>query len=125
MQQLILLFPHLRSYIDKSILEAIQPQPCRCWIYSDDTFFIWEHREDCFKQYVAKLNVFSRTIKFTVEWAREKKRFCSHFAQDFHTDLDDWEVPLFEKCETHKEFKEKEIFLQGNLKTFYLLGRNE
>ena len=72
---MILLFPHLRSCIDKSILEAIQLHPHLCWIYADDTFFIWEHREDCFKQFIEKLNVFNRTIKFTVEWARENNFF--------------------------------------------------
>ena len=37
----------------------------------------------------------------------------------------DWEVTLFEKCESHKQLKEKETFWQRKLKTFYPLGLNE
>ena len=35
------------------------------------------------------------------------------------------EVLLFEKCETHKQLKERETFWQHKLKTFYLLDLNE
>ena len=30
-------------------------------------------------------------------------------------DIDDWEVTLFEKCQTHKQLKEKEMFWQHNV----------
>ena len=36
-----------------------------------------------------------------------------------------WEVTLFDKCETHKQLKERETFWQHKLKTFYPLGLNE
>ena len=44
-----------------------------------------------------------------------QKRFHSHYIQDCHRDIDDWEVTLFEKCETHKQLKEKESFWQNNV----------
>ena len=54
-----------------------------------------------------------------------QKRFHSHYIQDCHRGIDDWEVTLFEKCETHKQIKERETFWQHKLKTFYPLGLNE
>ena len=39
--------------------------------------------------------------------------------------IDDWKVILFEKCERHKQLKEKETFWQQKLKTFYPLRLNE
>ena len=36
-----------------------------------------------------------------------QKRFHSHYIQDCHRGIDDWEVILFEKCETHKQLKER------------------
>ena len=44
-----------------------------------------------------------------------QKRFHSHYIQDCHRDIDDWEVTLFEKCEMHKQLKEKESFWQHNV----------
>ena len=54
-----------------------------------------------------------------------QKRFHSRYIQDCHRSIDDWEVNLFEKCETHKQLKERETFWQRKLKTFYPLGLNE
>ena len=39
-----------------------------------------------------------------------QKRFHSHYIQDFHRGIDDWEGTLFEKRETHKQHKERETF---------------
>ena len=36
----------------------------------------------------------------------------SHYIQDCHRSIDYWEVTLFEKCETHKQLKERETFWQ-------------
>ena len=52
------------------------------------------------------------------------KRFYSHYIQDCHRGIDDWEVPLFEKCETHNQLKKRETFWQHKSKLFYLLGLN-
>ena len=54
-----------------------------------------------------------------------QKRFHSHFVQDCHKGIGDWEVILFEKCETHKKLKERETFWQHKLKTFYPFSLNE
>ena len=54
-----------------------------------------------------------------------QRRFHSHYVQDCHRGTDDWEVTLFEKCETHNQLKEGETFWQHKLKTFYPLGLNE
>ena len=43
-----------------------------------------------------------------------QKHFHSHYIQDCHRAIDDWEVTLFEKCETHKQLKERETFWQHN-----------
>ena len=52
-----------------------------------------------------------------------QKRFHSHYLQDCHKGINDWEVILFEKCETHKQIKERETFWQHKLKWWekYLL----
>ena len=47
-----------------------------------------------------------------------QKRFHSHYIQGCHKGIDDWEVTLFEKCEAHKQLKEKETFWQHILKHF-------
>ena len=39
-----------------------------------------------------------------------QKSFHSHYIQVCHRGIDDWEVTLFEKCETHKQPKERETF---------------
>ena len=54
-----------------------------------------------------------------------EKRFNSHYIQDWHRGIDDWEVTLLEKCEIHKQLKEREMFLRHKLKTFYPVGLNE
>ena len=43
----------------------------------------------------------------------------------YKTATADWEVTLFEKCETHKQLKKRETFWHHKLKTFYPLGLNE
>ena len=54
-----------------------------------------------------------------------QKRFHSHYIQDCHRGIDDWEVTLYEKCETYKQLKERETFWQHKLKSFYPVGLNE
>ena len=38
------------------------------------------------------------------------KRFHSHYIQDCHIGIYDWEVTLFEECETCKQPEERETF---------------
>ena len=42
-----------------------------------------------------------------------------------HNGIDDWQFTLYEQCETHEQLKEREIFWQERLKTFYPYGLNE
>ena len=63
-------------------------------------FNIYKSKHQCFRK--EKQNV-------------PQKRFHSHYIQDCHRDIDDWEVTLFEKCETHKQLKEKETFWEYNI----------
>ena len=56
---------------------------------------------------------------------KENRTYHRSVFQDCHRGIDDWEVTLFEKCETHKQLKERETFWQHKLKTFYSLGLNE
>ena len=61
----------------------------------------------------------------------EKENRTYHRSVFIHTifkiarGIDDWEVTLVEKCETHKQLKERETLWQHKLKTFYPLGLNE
>ena len=47
-----------------------------------------------------------------------QKRFHSHYIQDCHRGIDDGEVTLFEKYETHKQLQQRKMFGQHKLKTF-------
>ena len=54
-----------------------------------------------------------------------KKRFHSHYIHDCHKGIDDWKVTLFEKCETHKQLKEREIFRKCKWRMFSPFGLKE
>ena len=54
-----------------------------------------------------------------------QKRFHTHYTQEGHEGINDWEFTLIEKCETHKQLKEREVFWQHKLKTFLPYGLNE
>ena len=43
-----------------------------------------------------------------------QKRFHSHYVQDCHRGIDDWEVTLFEKCETRNNLKKGKRFGNTN-----------
>ena len=40
-------------------------------------------------------------------WHTEQLNFKSCYIQDYNRGIDDWEVTLFEKCEMHKQLKER------------------
>ena len=54
-----------------------------------------------------------------------QKRFHAHYCLDDHSGIDDSNFVIFEQCETHEQLKEREIFWQHRLKTFYTIGLNE
>ena len=61
-----------------------------------------------FNNYKSKLRSFRQGKKNVPQ-----KHFHSHYIQDCHRGIDDWKVTLFEKCEMHKQLKERETF--GNI----------
>ena len=96
--------------------------PLRCKM-SDDDPYVGKAKTKfhfCFNDYKSKYWYFGKRKQNVPE-----KRFHSHYIQDCHRGIDDWEVTLFENCERQKQLKESETFLQQKLKTFYLLGVNE
>lgn len=77
-----------------------------------------------------KINIKVKTYK-SKNWSFQKgkqivpkTRFLSHNVQDCCKVIDDWEVTLFEKCEMHEQLKEREMFWQHELETFYPLDLN-
>ena len=94
----------------------------RCKIF-DDTPYVGKAKKKFglrFNNYKSKHQSF-RKGKQNVS----QKYFHSHYIQDCHRGIDDLEVTLFQKCEAHKRLKEREMFWQHKLKTFYPLGLNE
>ena len=66
----------------------------------DDTLYVGKDKKEFrfrFNNYKCKHRSF-RKGKQNVP----QKHFHSHYVRDCHKDIDDWEVTLFEKCETHK-----------------------
>ena len=56
------------------------------------------------------------TIKLNTDLFEKENKM--YYVQDCHKDIDDSEVTLFEKCETHKQLKERETFWQHKLQIF-------
>ena len=54
-----------------------------------------------------------------------QKLFHTHYCLDGHSSIEDWDFVIFEQWETHAQLKEREIFWQHRLKTFYPIGLNE
>ena len=90
----------------------------RCKIY-DDTPYAGKTK--------TKFRLRFKTIKVNTNLFEKEKRMYHirvFIHQNCHRGIDDWEVTLFEKCEMHKQPKERETFWQYVL-TFYPLGLNE
>ena len=94
----------------------------RCKICDDTPYVGKAKTKFCFRfnNYKSKHRFF-RKEKQNVP----QKGFHSHHVQDCYKVIDDWEVTLFEKCERHKQLKEKETFWQHKLKIFHALSINE
>ena len=116
-------------------LSLIQSRPLNCnsekvlyllrWKICDDTSYVGKAKIKFrlwFNNYKSKSkHQFFRKRKQNVP----QNLFHSHLIQDCHRGIDDWWVTLFEKCETHKQLKEREIFWQHKLKTSYPFNLNE
>ena len=66
-----------------------------------------------------------KTNIFEKENNVSQKCFHSHYVEDLHKSIGDWEVTLSDKCETHNQLKGRETFWQDKLKTIYPPGLNE
>ena len=55
--------------LKSKILEIVDNKPYLWWRYIDDIFFIWEHGEEKFRDFVQTLSEIHPTIKFTAEWS--------------------------------------------------------
>ena len=53
-----------------------------------------------------------------------QQRFHEHYGQHSHNGIDDRQFTLIEQCEKREQLKEREIFWQHRLKTFYPYGLN-
>ena len=88
----------------------------RCKIF-DDTPYVRKPKTKFrlrFNNYKSKHRSFQKGKQNLLQ-----KRFHSHYIQDCYRGIDDWEVTLFEKCESHKQLKESETFLQHKLKKHF------
>ena len=82
--------------------------------------YLWQKFRLQFENYKSKHRSFRKEKHNVLQ-----KRFCWHYVQDCHRGIDNGEVTLYEKCETHKQLKQIETFWQHILKTFYPLVLNE
>ena len=55
--------------LEEKILEIVDNKLNLWWRYIDDIFFIWEHGEEKFRDFVQTLSEIHPTIKFTAEWS--------------------------------------------------------
>ena len=80
----------------------------------DDTPYVGKAKTNFrlrFNNYKSKHQFFQRG-----KGSVPRKRFHSHYIQDCERDIDDCKVNLFEKCETHKQHKERETFFATQIK---------
>ena len=66
-----------------------------------------------FNKYKRKHRAFGKKTEKIIQ-----KLFYNRYCLDCHLGTDDWDFSVFEKCETHKQLKEREMFWQHWLKNF-------
>ena len=54
-----------------------------------------------------------------------QEKFHKHFCGDGHTGIEDWEITLIDSATSEKSLREKELFWQYKLQTFFPFGLNE
>ena len=54
-----------------------------------------------------------------------QEKFHQHFCDSEHSGISDWAITLTDSALTEKSLREKELFWQYKLETFYPLGLNE
>ena len=60
---------------EEKILSKVKKKPNVWWRNIADIFFIWGHGEESPKEFISEINSFYPTIKFTVDWSKEKVNF--------------------------------------------------
>ena len=54
-----------------------------------------------------------------------QEKFHKHFCQNDHKGIEDWEITLIDSAPTENSLRQKELFWQYKLETFFPLGLNE
>jgi hypothetical protein len=54
-----------------------------------------------------------------------QEKFHKHFCSEGHTGIGDWEIILIDQASSEKSLRQKELFWQYKLQTFFPLGLNE
>ena len=103
----------------------IQSGPLNCNL--DKVIYFLRYKICDGPPYVGKNNFGLIIIKVKPIFSKIKqnvpqKCFHSYYVQDFHKDIGDWEVTLFENCETQKQLKGSETYWLHKLKTFIHLA---
>ena len=63
------------DYLEDKILNSFAEKLLVCWRYNDDSFLIWQNREEKLKEFLKILNSCHPTIKFTTEYSLGKVNF--------------------------------------------------
>ena len=61
--------------LKENILIEVKKKPSVWWRYIHNTLFVWEYDEVSLKKFINEINPFNETIKFTVDWSKEKVNF--------------------------------------------------
>ena len=57
--------------IESAFLDSVAQKPLIWWRYIDDIFLVWEHGENTLIDFIAELNAFHPSVKFTSEWSKK------------------------------------------------------
>ena len=55
--------------LESAFLDSVAQKPLIWWRYIDDIFLVWEHGESALRDFIAELNAFHPSVKFTSEWS--------------------------------------------------------
>ena len=79
------------GYFEERFLDSCELKPWVWWRFWDDVFMIWLYGEDELKDFLAKLNSFHESIKFTWEIGLQEIAFLDVWITKvngtFHTDV--------------------------------------
>ena len=58
--------------LEEKIFSKVKKRPIVWWMYIDNIFFIWEHRQESLKEFINEIKSFHPTTKFKASWSKEK-----------------------------------------------------